>query len=157
MAGVSIQESFSLQEGNKARITPWYSRSWAKCGNYFRYGHGGEITAVDVTARGAVIVTGSRDKNFLVWNIQEDPDRDALLPVAVQRTCVDDCVWCGAAYDLGLFAVGTAGTRGVLPVRLCDLATGNNVLDMGTKLQDETVMLDVTWLSTTTILACAYD
>ena len=31
------------------------------------------------------------------------------------------------------------------------------MLDMGTKLQDETVMLDVTWLSTTTILACGYD
>ena len=126
MVGVSIQESFSLQEGNKTRITPWYSRSWAKCGNYFRYGHGHgrEITAVDVTARGAMIVTESRDKNFLVWNIQEDPDRDALLPVAVQRTCVDDCVWCGAAYDLCLLAVGTAGTGGVLPACLCDLATG---------------------------------
>ena len=41
---------------------------------------------MDVTARGAVIVTGSRDKNILVWNIQEDPDKDALLPVPVQRT-----------------------------------------------------------------------
>ena len=60
-----------------------------------------------LTARGVEIVKGSRDKNFLVWNIQEDPDRDALLPVAVQRTCVDDCVWCGAAYDLGLLAVGS--------------------------------------------------
>ena len=51
-----------------------------------RYCHAGEITAVDVAARGQVIVTGSRDKHMIVWNLQEDPDRDiALLPIPVHR------------------------------------------------------------------------
>jgi len=122
-----------------------------------RYVHGGEITAVDVTGRGAVVVTGSRDKNILVWNIQEDPDRDALLPVPVQRTCVEDRVWSVAANELGILAVGTAGTRGVPPLRLYDLATGDNVLDLGTELKNGAGMLDMAWLNTTTFLACGYD
>jgi F-box/WD-40 domain protein 4 len=122
-----------------------------------RYVHGGEITAVDVTARGAVVVTGSRDKNILVWNIQEDPDRDALLPVPVQRTCVEDRVWSVAANELGILAVGTAGTRGVPPLRLYDLATGDNVLDLGTELKNGAGMLDMAWLNNTTFLACGYD
>jgi len=122
-----------------------------------RYVHGGEITAVDVTGRGAVVVTGSRDKNILVWNIQEDPDRDALLPVPVQRTCVEDRVWSVAANELGILAVGTAGTRGIPPLRLYDLATGANVLDLGTELKNGAGMLDMAWLNTTTFLACGYD
>jgi len=122
-----------------------------------RYVHGGEITAVDVTGRGAVVVTGSRDKNILVWNIQEDPDRDALLPVPVQRTCVEDRVWSVAANELGILAVGTAGTRGVPPLRLYDLSTGENVLDLGTELKNGAGMLDMAWLNTTTFLACGYD
>jgi len=122
-----------------------------------RYVHGGEITAVDVTGRGAVVVTGSRDKNILVWNIQEDPDRDALLPVPVQRTCVEDRVWSVAANELGILAVGTAGTRGVPPLRLYDLATGDNVLDLGTELKNGAGMLDMAWLNNTTFLACGYD
>jgi len=122
-----------------------------------RYCHGGEITAVDVTARGAVIVTGSRDKNVLFWNIQEDPERDALLPVPVHRACVDDRVWSVAANDVGLLTVGTAGTRGVPPLRVYDLATGANILDLGTELKNGAGMLDMTWMTSSTFLACGYD
>ena len=39
-----------------------------------RYCHGGEVTAVDVTAHGSVIVTGSRDTSVLVWGIQVSHD-----------------------------------------------------------------------------------
>jgi len=151
-----VSEGMVVSGGRDRSLCGWSQHS----GEFLfarRYCHGGEITAVDVTARGAVIVTGSRDKNILVWNIQEDPDRDALLPVPVQRTCVDDRVWCVAANDLGLLAVGTAGTRGVPPVRLYDLASGTNVLDMGTELKNGAGMLDMTWLNTTTFLACGYD
>jgi len=122
-----------------------------------RYCHGGEITAIDVTARGAVIVTGSHDKNILVWNIQEDPDTDSLLPVPVQRTCVEDRIWSIASNEVGLLAVGTAATKGVPPLRLYDLACGNHVLDLGTELKKGAGMLDMTWLSATTFLACGYD
>eukprot|EP00092_Neocalanus_flemingeri_P040849 GFUD01044469.1.p1 GENE.GFUD01044469.1~~GFUD01044469.1.p1 ORF type:complete len:420 (+),score=88.33 GFUD01044469.1:102-1361(+) len=122
-----------------------------------RYCHGGEISAVDVTARGAVIISGSRDKNVLVWNIREDPDRDALHPVEVHSIWVEDRVWSVAANDMGLLAVGTAGTKGVPPLRLYDLASGTNVLDMGTELKNGAGMLDMAWLSSSTFLACGYD
>ena len=56
-----------------------------------RYCHGGEVTAVDVTAHGSVIVTGSRDTSVLVWGIQVD--HDALMPVPVRRHAVEDRVW----------------------------------------------------------------
>ena len=123
-----------------------------------RYCHAGEITAVDVSARGHVIVTGSRDKHVIVWNLQEDPDRDtALLPVPVHRSCVEDRVWSVATNNTGLLCVGTAGTRGTCPLRLYDLATGAHVLDMGQTLKNGAGMLDLAWLSTSTFLACGYD
>ena len=56
-----------------------------------RYCHGGEVTAVDVTAHGSVIVTGSRDTSVLVWGIQVD--HDALMPVPMRRHAVEDRVW----------------------------------------------------------------
>ena len=56
-----------------------------------RYCHGGEVTAVDVTAHGSVIITGSRDTSVLVWGIQVD--HDALMPVPVRRHAVEDRVW----------------------------------------------------------------
>ena len=56
-----------------------------------RYCHGGEVTAVDVTAHGSVIVTGSRDTTVLVWGIQVD--HDALMPVPVRQHAVEDRVW----------------------------------------------------------------
>jgi len=123
-----------------------------------RYCHAGEITAVDVAARGQVIVTGSRDKHMIVWNLQEDPDRDiALLPIPVHRMCVEDRVWSVAASKTGLVCVGTAGTRGTCPLRLYDLATGRHVLDMGQQLKNGAGMLDLSWLSNSTFLACGYD
>ena len=39
-------------------------------------------------------------------------------------------VWSVAANDVGLLIVGTAGTRGVPPWRVNDLATGTDVLDL---------------------------
>ena len=53
-----------------------------------------------------------RDKNVLVWNIQEDPDRDALMLVHVQRT--GSRLWLSMTW------------------RLYDLASGTNMLDMET-------------------------
>jgi hypothetical protein len=53
-----------------------------------------------------------RDKNVLVWNIQEDPDRDALMLVHVQRT--GSRLWLSITW------------------RLYDLASGTNMLDMET-------------------------
>merc|ERR1740128_479698 len=58
-----------------------------------RYCHSGEVTAVDVTAQGSVIVTGSRDSSVLVWGVQADPDRDALTPVPMIRHIIGDRVW----------------------------------------------------------------
>jgi WD40 repeat protein len=37
-----------------------------------RYCHAGEVTAVDVTSRGRVIVSGSRDRTVGVWALQQD-------------------------------------------------------------------------------------
>jgi len=151
-----VSDGMVVSGGRDRSLCAWSANS----GEFLfarRYCHGGEITALDVTARGAVLVTGSRDKNILVWNIQEDPDRDALIPVPVQRTCVEDRVWSVAANDLGLLAVGTAGTKGVPPIRLYDLASGTNVLDMGTELKNGAGMLDMAWLSSSTFLACGYD
>jgi len=151
-----VSDGMVVSGGRDRSLCAWSANS----GEFMfarRYCHGGEITAVDVTARGAVLVTGSRDKNILVWNIQEDPDRDAWLPVPVQRTCVGDRVWSVAVSDLGLLAVGTAATRGIPPLRLYDLATNTNVLDLGTELKNGAGMLDMTWLSSSTFLACGYD
>jgi hypothetical protein len=76
---------------------------------FYTYCHGGEITAVDVTGGWGVLVT---DNNVLVWNIQEDPDRDALMLVPVQRT--GSGLWLSMNW------------------RLYDLASGTNMLDMET-------------------------
>jgi len=108
-----------------------------------------------------MVVPWDSDRSLCDWSQHsgefEDPYRDVLLSASSQRTCVDDRVWRVAANNLGLLAVGTAGTRGLPPVRLYDLATGSNVLDMGIELKDGAGILDMAWLNTTTFLACGYD
>ena len=152
-----VSDGMVVSGGRDRSLCGWSANS----GHFLfarRYCHAGEITAVDVSARGHVIVTGSRDKHVLVWNLQEDPDRDtALLPVPVHRRCVDDRVWSLATNNTGLMCVGTAGTRGTCPLRLYDLATGGHVLDMGQQLKNGAGILDLAWLSNSTFLACGYD
>lgn len=43
------------------------------------------------------------------------------------------------------------------PLRLYDLVSGRHVLDLGTHLKNGAGMLDVSWLSPYTLLACGYD
>ena len=88
---------------------------------------------------------------MLVWSLQEDPECDsALLPVPIHRNQVEDRVWCVSTSSTHLLFVGTAGTRGICPLRLYDVATGAHVLDMGMEL-------DIAWISGSTFLACGYD
>lgn len=125
-----------------------------------RYCHGGEVTAVDVTAQGSVIVTGSRDSTVLVWGLQHDTEREGgLLPVPVRRHGIGDRVWSVAVspQDSAVLAVGTAATRGVAPLRLYDLVSGAHLADLGTRLKNGAGMLDTSWLSPTTLLSCGYD
>ena len=141
-----------------------------------RYCHGGEVTAVDVTAHGSVIVTGSRDTSVLVWGIQVD--HDALMPVPMRRHAVEDRVW-SVAVSSGtqqvfffskissfkitnlihpqMIAVGTAATRGVAPLRLFDLLSGAHLMDLGSDLKRGAGMLDISWLTPSTLLSCGYD
>ena len=111
-----------------------------------------------MAARGHIIVTGSRNKHVLVWSLQEDPECDsALLPVPIHRNQVEDRVWCVSTSSTNLLCVGTAGTRGICPLRLYDVATGAHVLDMGQTLKNGAGMLDIAWMSGSTFLACGYD
>ena len=151
-----VSEGMVVSGGRDRALCGWSATS----GQFLfarRYCHGGEITAVDVAAQGRVIVTGSRDKHLLVWNVQEDPDSSALLPVPVHRACVEDRVWSLATNSTGLLCVGTAATRGVAPLKLYDLATGNQYIDLGHHLKNGAGMLDLAWLSHSTFLSCGYD
>ena len=89
------------------------------------------------------------------FDIFKKTPKNALVPV--QKAYVDDRVWSVAANDVGLLTVGTAGTRGVPPLRVYDLSTGANVLDLGTELKNGAGMLDMTWMTSSTFLACGYD
>ena len=152
-----VSDGMVVSGGRDRSLCGWSANS----GHFLfarRYCHAGEITAVDVAARGHIIVTGSRDKHVLVWSLQEDPERDsALLPVPVSRTNIEERVWCVSTSSSGLLCVGTAGTRGIPPLRLYDVATGAHVLDMGQTLKNGAGMLDITWMSGSTFLACGYD
>lgn len=151
-----VSEGMVVSGGRDRALCGWSATS----GQFLfarRYCHAGEVTAVDVAAQGRLIVTGSRDKHLLVWNVQEDPDREALLPVPVHRACVEDRVWSLATNPTGLLCVGTAGTRGVAPLKLYDLATGNHFIDLGQQLKNGAGMLDLAWLSNSTFLSCGYD
>ena len=153
-----VSEGMVVSGGRDRALCGWSASS----GQFLfarRYCHAGEITAVDVAAQGRVIVSGSRDKHLLVWNVQEDPDREAcLLPVPVHRASVEDRVWSLATNKAGLLCVGTAATRGVAPLKLYDLgATGNHFMDLGLDLKNGAGMLDLAWLSNSTFLSCGYD
>jgi len=123
-----------------------------------RYCHRGEVTAVDVAAGGTVLVTGSRDKTVIVWAVHEDPHRcDWLLPVPVHSLHPGDRVWSTSCSSSSLLAVGTSATRGTPPLRLYDLASGHHLQDMGLELKNGAGMLDMAWLSDSTLLSCGYD
>ena len=56
-----------------------------------------------------------------------------------------------------MIAVGTAATRGTAPLRLYDLLSGAHLMDLGSDLKKGAGMLDVAWLSPSTLLSCGYD
>ena len=56
-----------------------------------------------------------------------------------------------------MIAVGTAATRGIAPLRLYDLLSGAHLMDLGSDLKKGAGMLDVAWLSPSTLLSCGYD
>ena len=58
---------------------------------------------------------------------------------------------------LQMIAVGTAATRGVAPLRLFDLMSGAHLMDLGSDLKRGAGMLDLSWLSPSTLLSCGYD
>ena len=119
-------------------------------------------------------MTGSRDTSVLVWGLQVD-QHDVLMPVPVRRHAVEDRVWSvglspgqqqvpqqclsqllyGRYYQM--IAVGTAATRGTAPLRLYDLLSGAHLMDLGNDLKNGAGMLDVAWLSPSTLLSCGYD
>jgi len=151
-----VEEGMVVSGGRDRSLCAWSASS----GEFLfarRYCHGGEVTAVDVTAHGSVIVTGSRDTSVLVWGVQVD--HDALMPVPVRRHAVEDRVW-SVAVSSGpqqMIAVGTAATRGVAPLRLFDLMSGAHLMDLGGDLKRGAGMLDLSWLSPSTLLSCGYD
>merc|ERR1719342_537723 len=62
-----VSDGMVVSGGRDKSLCGWNANS----GHFLfarRYCHAGEITAVDVAARGQVIVTGSRDKHMIVWN-----------------------------------------------------------------------------------------
>jgi len=151
-----VSQGMVVSGGRDRSLCAWSANS----GNFLfarRYCHGGEITAVDIAGRGEVLVTGSKDKTALVWNVREDPRKDALLPVPVHQLSVEDRVWSMSVGDGRTLAVGTAATHGVAPIRLYDLPTGLHCVDLGRGLKNGAGMLDLSWLSPTTLLGCGYD
>ena len=56
-----------------------------------------------------------------------------------------------------MIAVGTAATRGTAPLRLYDLLSGAHLMDLGSDLKKGAGMLDIAWLSPSTLLSCGYD
>jgi len=150
-----VEEGMVVSGGRDRSLCAWSASS----GEFLfarRYCHGGEITAVDVS--GSVIVTGSRDTSVLVWGLQVD-QHDVLMPVPVRRHAVEDRVW-SVGLSPGqqqMIAVGTAATRGIAPLRLYDLLSGAHLMDLGSDLKKGAGMLDVAWLSPSTLLSCGYD
>ena len=56
-----------------------------------------------------------------------------------------------------MIAVGTAATRGVPPLMLYDLLSGAHLMDLGSDLKRGAGMLDIAWLTPSTLLSCGYD
>jgi len=147
-----VAEGMVVSGGRDRSLFGWSS----KTGEFLfarRYCHAGEISAVDVTGLGQIIVSGSRDKTLGVWALQEN-----FNPALVKQLAVGDRVWSlNICKSSGLTAVGTAATRGTPPLRLFDLMQGRLVLDMGAELRNGAGMLDVRWVSSTSLLSCGYD
>lgn len=147
-----VREGMVVSGGRDRSICGWSART----GEFLfarRYCHAGEVTAVDVTARGRVIVSGSRDRTLGVWALQED-----LSPFLVHQMGVGDRVWSlSVCPTSSLTLVGTAAQRGVPPLRLFDLSSGQHLLDLGAELKVGAGQLDLVWQDATTFLACGYD
>jgi F-box/WD-40 domain protein 4 len=152
-----VSEGMVVSGGRDRSLCGWSATS----GEFLfarRYCHQGEVTAVDVTAHGSVIVTGSRDTSVLVWSLRADPERDTVQPVPVRRHALEDRVWAVAVSPQpAVIAVGTAATRGVAPLRFYDLVSGGHLADLGVGLKRGAGMLDLAWLSPSTLLSCGYD
>ncbi|XP_023322974.1 F-box/WD repeat-containing protein 4-like isoform X2 [Eurytemora carolleeae] len=149
-----VGQGMLVSGGRDRSICAWNSAT----GDFMfarRYCHNSEITAVDVTGKGRILVSGSRDKSIIVWRIEQEQE---FKPILVKQLGINERVWSlSINQETGFTMVGTAGTRGVPPLRLLDLHQGQVLLDLGRELRNGAGMLDLTWLTGNTLLSCGYD
>jgi F-box/WD-40 domain protein 4 len=152
-----------------------------------RYCHGSEVSAVDVSGGGSIVISGSRDKTVKIWSLVPFNDNNinnssnninvrngnsnnnkniinnknnmsSSLPHLVGTVDIGDRIWSLAADPFDCYVViGSAGLCGVPSLHLLDLNTGVPTLELGHNLKRGAGMLDVAWQTESTFLSCGYD
>lgn len=147
-----------------------------------RYCHSSEVSAVDVSAGGSVVISGSRDRTVKIWslipinkddmnknnntsnkinnnrNANRNNSNNSSLPHLMGSIDIGDRVWSLAAdpFDCQV-AIGSAGLCGVPSLQLLDLHTATPTLELGHNLKRGAGMLDLAWKTESTLLSCGYD
>ena len=151
-----------------------------------RYCHSSEVSAVDVSCGGSVVVSGSRDQTVKIWNFGSNDCSNENSNAVINQSITNrnsnninnnnntkngasspnlcatfnfgDWIWSLAAdpFDVQV-AVGSAGHYGIPSLHLLDLATGMPTLELGHNLKRGAGMLDLSWQSASTFLSCGYD
>ena len=178
-----VKDGLVVSGGRDQSLFGWSSLtgdfSFAK-----RYCHGSEVSAVDVSCGGSVVISGSRDRtvksgslfstnnensnivinnknsnnNISNNNNKNNSNYSSSSPNLVSTVDFGDRIWSLTAdpFDRQV-AVGSAGLCGVPSLHLLDLATGVPTLELGHSLKRGAGMLDLAWQSDSTFLSCGYD
>lgn len=113
--------------------------------------HTDEVTSVDF--QGDIMVSGSRDSRLKIWSMSQPHNESLRHSIAAQ-----DRVWSVAMSPGGCsFASGTAGCRGISPLRLWDLNTGRLSCILDLEHRNGAGVLDMHYDTPTLLLTGGYD
>lgn len=119
---------------------------------YIPNAHSSDVTCVDLN--NDIFVTGSRDKTFKIWPIQQNY---VERPVS-QEIDIGDKIWSiGISPKGSKVIVGSAGYEIFAPLHIYDLHQGRVTASLGSNFAKGSGILDIHWEDENSLLTCGYD
>ncbi|KAJ8921765.1 hypothetical protein NQ315_008390 [Exocentrus adspersus] len=117
--------------------------------------HESDINSIDISENGKIIVSGSRDSSFKVWNVDRDSYTDILKKTYTQ-VFYDRVLRVSLSKEQPLLAVGTSGNDYIKTLFIYNLESLTNPTEFSTSHYGSGI-LDLKWDGPQTIWSCGYD
>ncbi|CAH1175624.1 unnamed protein product [Phaedon cochleariae] len=118
--------------------------------------HNSDVTSIDMSQRGNLIVSGSKDSILKIWKLEEDPKWNA-----VESHCqiLQDLIWkVSLSEDTSMIAVGTSGKTNSSSIFIHDVERpAHQIIHLGSTKHPDKGICDLRWDGEQTLWSCGYN